>query len=91
MSKQDIKMSNEELLDSLKLVENGKFTRAAVLLFHHDPEKWIPGAYIKIGYFESDSDLRYQDEVKGSLISQADNLSLSKGGFKGSNIQRDCA
>jgi ATP-dependent DNA helicase RecG len=74
MSKQDVKMSNEELLDSLKLVENGKFTRAAVLLFHHDPEKWIPGAYIKIGYFESDSDLRYQDEVKGSLISQADKV-----------------
>jgi ATP-dependent DNA helicase RecG len=74
MSKQDVKMSNEELLDSLKLVENGKFTRAAVLLFHHDPEKWIPGAYIKIGYFESDSDLRYQDEIKGSLISQADNV-----------------
>jgi ATP-dependent DNA helicase RecG len=74
MSKQDVKMSNEELLDSLKLVENGKFTRAAVLLFHHDPEKWIPGAYIKIGYFESDSDLRYQDEVKGSLVSQADKV-----------------
>jgi ATP-dependent DNA helicase RecG len=74
MSKQDVKMSNEELLDSLKLVENGKFTRAAVLLFHHDPEKWIPGAYIKIGYFESDSDLRYQDEIKGSLVSQADKV-----------------
>jgi ATP-dependent DNA helicase RecG len=74
MSKQDVKMSNEELLDSLKLVENGKFTRASVLLFHHDPEKWVPGAYIKIGYFESDSDLRYQDEIKGSLISQADNV-----------------
>jgi ATP-dependent DNA helicase RecG len=74
MSKQDVKMSNEELLDSLKLIENGKFTRAAVLLFHHDPEKWIPGAYIKIGYFESDSDLRYQDEIKGSLVSQADKV-----------------
>ena len=74
MSKQDVKITNEELLDGLKLVENGKFTRAAVLLFYHDPERWVPGAYIKIGYFESDADLRYQDEVKGSLISQADKV-----------------
>lgn len=74
MTKQDIKMSNEELLDSLKLLENGEITRAAVLLFHHNPEKWVPGAFIKIGYFESDSDLRYQDEINGSLISQADKV-----------------
>lgn len=74
MSKQDVMISNEDLLDGLKLIENGKLTRAAILLFHHDPERWVPGAYIKIGYFESDSDLRYQDEVKGSLISQADKV-----------------
>ena len=74
MSKQDVKITNEELLDGLKLVENGKFTRAAILLFYHDPERWVPGAYIKIGYFEFDADLRYQDEVKGSLISQADKV-----------------
>ena len=74
MTKQDMKISNEELLDSLKLVENGTFTRAAILLFHHNPEKWVPGAFIKIGYFESDTELRYQDEVKGSLIDQADKV-----------------
>ena len=47
--------------------------RAAILMFHPDPEKWVTGAYIKIGYFgDSDSDLRYQDEVHGPLILQAD-------------------
>ncbi len=45
--------------------------RAAILMFHPDPEKWVTGAYIKIGYF-GDSDLRYQDEVHGPLILQAD-------------------
>lgn len=74
MDRKDINATNEQLLDSLNLLENGQLKRAAVLLFHHNPEKWIPGAYIKIGYFESDSELRYQDEIHGSLISQADRV-----------------
>ena len=37
------------------------------------PGKWVTGAYIKIGYF-GDSDLRYQDEVHGPLILQADKV-----------------
>ncbi|MGL5434985.1 MAG: ATP-binding protein [Lachnospiraceae bacterium] len=71
MDKKDIESTNEQLLDSLNLLENGMLKRAAILLFHHNPEKWVPGAYVKIGYFESDSELRYQDEIHGSLISQA--------------------
>lgn len=45
---------------------------AALLLFHPDPEKFVTNAYIKIGYFESDSDLRYQDEIHGNLFEQVD-------------------
>lgn len=30
------------------------------------------GAFIKIGYFESDADLLFQDEVHGSLLEQID-------------------
>ncbi|CDC42478.1 putative transcriptional regulator [Firmicutes bacterium CAG:424] len=74
IDKKDIDASNEQLLDSLNLLENNHLKRAAILLFHHNPEKWIPGEYIKIGYFESDSELRYQDEIHGSLISQADKV-----------------
>ena len=74
MDKKDLEVTNEQLLDSLNLLENGMLKRAAILLFHHNPEKWIPGAYIKIGYFESDSELKYQDEIHGSLISQADKV-----------------
>ena len=74
MDKKDIDSSNEQLLDSLNLLDHGMLKRAAVLLFHHNPEKWIPGSYVKIGYFETDSELRYQDEIHGSLISQADRV-----------------
>ena len=48
--------------------------RAAVLLFHRNPEKWITGSYVKIGFFETDADLRYQDEIHGSLMIQADRV-----------------
>ena len=74
MNPKDVDATNEHLLDSLNLLEQGMLKRAAVLLFHHNPEKWMPGAYVKIGYFETDSELRYQDEIHGSLISQADKV-----------------
>ncbi len=62
------------LLDNLRLFdEDGYLIRAAMLAFYKDPEKWVTGAYVKIGYFDqSDADLRYQDEVHGSLIEQVD-------------------
>lgn len=56
MDRKDVEATNEQILDSLNLLENGQLKRAAILLFHHNPEKWIPGAYVKIGYFESDSE-----------------------------------
>lgn len=62
--------SNEILLDNLQLIENNYLTRAGILLFHPNPEKFITGAFIKIGYFESDSDLRFQDEIHGNLFEQ---------------------
>ena len=47
--------------------------KAVRLAFYKDPEKWVTGSYIKIGYFgDSDADLRYQDEVQGSLMEQVD-------------------
>jgi len=74
MNEKDLNLSNEQLLDSLGLIDAGKLKRAAILLFHRNPEKWITGAFIKIGYFETDADLRYQDEIHGSLFIQADRI-----------------
>jgi ATP-dependent DNA helicase RecG len=69
-----IEESTEVLLEKLHLTNQGYLTNAAMLLFSSDPEKWQLGAYTKIGYFESDADLLYQDEVRGSLLEQVDKL-----------------
>jgi len=60
----------EQLLDNLKLIDNGHLKRAALLLFHLDPEKFVTGAYIKIGFFRSESDLQFQDDIHGNLFEQ---------------------
>ena len=62
--------SNEHLLENLQLKENDFLKRAAILLFHSNPENFVTGSYIKIGYFETDDDLKYQDEIHGNLFEQ---------------------
>lgn len=63
---------NEALLDKLSLVDGDYLERAAVLLFHPAPEKFSTAAYVKIGFFASDDDLRCQDEVHGLLLLQVE-------------------
>ncbi len=58
------------LLEKLNLLEGAYLKRAALLLFHPDPEKFVTGAYVKIGYFRSETDLLYHDEIHGDLFSQ---------------------
>ncbi len=62
--------TTEILLEDLNLVEKGQLKRAALLLFHPTPEKFISGAYVKIGFFRNDTDLLFQDVVLGSLMQQ---------------------
>jgi len=62
--------NNEHLIENLQLKEGKFLKRASILLFHSNPEKYITGAYIKIGFFENDSDLRFQDEIHGNLFKQ---------------------
>jgi len=62
--------SNEFLIENLQLNENDFLKRAAILLFHPKPEKFVTGAYVKIGFFESDSELMYQDEIHGNILEQ---------------------
>ena len=62
--------SNEHLIENLQLKESEYLNRAAILLFHSSPEKFVTGAYIKIGYFQSDDDLKFQDEIHGNLFEQ---------------------
>ena len=74
LSRQDVNVSDAKLLEKLHvLTKDGQPSRAAMLAFHPDPERWITGSYIKIGFFgKSDADLQYQDSVHGPLIEQVD-------------------
>jgi ATP-dependent DNA helicase RecG len=71
---EDLDGTNQELLESLQLyLEDEKMLkRAAILLFHPKPEKYVTGTFIKIGFFETDDELKFQDEVKGNLLEQAE-------------------
>ena len=74
LDEEDMNLNKSQLLANLGLMKKGKIMRAALMAFHHNPEEWVNGAYVKIGYFESDDDLRYWDEVHGSLITQAERV-----------------
>lgn len=73
MTKEDLDISNTELLEKLDLLVDGKLKRAGALCFYREPEKVIGGCYVKIGKFEG-SELLYQDEVHGSLLIMADRV-----------------
>lgn len=72
LSEEALSEDNTHLLENLKLIEGDYLKRAAILLFHPDPEKFVTGAYIKIGYFENEADLIFQDEVHGNLFEQVE-------------------
>ena len=66
----DLAASDAGLIEKLKLTEGSYLKRAAVLLFHEDPEKFVTGAFVKIGFFRSETDLAYHDTLHGNLFSQ---------------------
>lgn len=61
-------------MEKLRLTNAVHYTNAAMLLFSKDPDKWQFGSYTKIGFFETDADLRYQDEIHGSILEQIDKI-----------------
>jgi ATP-dependent DNA helicase RecG len=62
--------SNLSILENLDLIENDYITRAGILLFHPKPDKFFTGSFIKIGFFTTDDDLRFQDEIHGNVFEQ---------------------
>ena len=67
-----LKESDEVLVDKLHLKEGEYLKRATTLLFAKEPQKYVTGSSIKIGYFKSNSDLVYQDVIEGNLFEQVD-------------------
>ena len=62
-------LTNEEILDKLRLTENGQLKRAAIILFGKDPNRFYPNVQVKIGRFgKDDADLRFGEVEEGNLI-----------------------
>lgn len=59
------------LVQHLRLDRDGYLTNAAVLLFHPEPDRFVPGCSVKIGYFEG-PEILYQDELAGPIIELPD-------------------
>jgi ATP-dependent DNA helicase RecG len=72
ISSDEFNENREVLLENLRLLDGKFLKRAAILLFFPDPEKFITGAYVKMGFFRTDDELLYQDEIHGNLFDQAE-------------------
>ena len=69
---QDIVAESEAgVVEKLGLREGGHLKRAAVLLFHPRPERFMAEAYVKVGYFRR-AELLFQDVIEGDLFTQVD-------------------
>jgi ATP-dependent DNA helicase RecG len=73
LTEADVNVSDETLIENLKLKESDYLKRAAVLMFHDDPENWVFGAYVKVGYFKG-AEIIYHDEIHGSLMEMSDKV-----------------
>lgn len=62
-------LSISELLEKLRLTENGQLKRATIILFGKDPGKFYPNTFVKIGRFgKDDTDIKFQETEEGNLI-----------------------
>ncbi len=58
------------LIEKLRLTDGDYLTKAGILLFHPDPERFVAGAHVKVGYFRDESDVRFHDVISGDLFTQ---------------------
>lgn len=74
IDQEDLNEPKDVLMEKLSMMNGNYFTNACMLLFGKNPDKWQVGAYTKIGFFETDSDLLYQDEIHGPILEQIDKI-----------------
>jgi len=68
-------ISISDLLEKLRLLEDGQLKRAAMVLFGKDPGKFYQNMTVKIGKFgETDADLKFHEVVEGNLIQLKDGI-----------------
>ena len=86
-TKEEIDVADAQIISDLKLIDetpegNGSIMRAAMLMFHPDPERFVTGASVKIAYYAPEGaygvnksdDIIYHDEIVGPLMLQADKV-----------------
>jgi ATP-dependent DNA helicase RecG len=61
------------ILEKLNFFEGSKIKRAMILLFGKNPQKFHPGAYLKIGKFLTETEIQTTDMVEGNLFQQLEN------------------
>lgn len=61
-----------KILEKLNLIEDGKLTKASILLFGKNPKRFFTSAFIKIGKFSTDTDIISSDDVEGNLFEQVE-------------------
>jgi ATP-dependent DNA helicase RecG len=68
-------LSTPELLEKLRLAENGQLKRSAIVLFGKDPGRFYPNTFVKIGKFEDDDfTIRFQEVEDGNIIQVLDTV-----------------
>lgn len=67
-----LESSPEQILEKLQLTENGRFKRAAILLFGRDPQRFYISSYLKIGKFLNEADIISDDVITGNLFEQVE-------------------
>lgn len=76
------------ILEKLNLFEGSKIKRAMILLFGENPQKYHPGAYLKIGKFLTETEIQTTDMVEGNLFQQLENtLEILRTKYLISNIK----
>ena len=83
----DVYVPDEQVISDLKLIDespegSGNMMRAAMLMFHPDPERFVTGCSVKIAYYAPEGaygqnkkdDIIFQDEIHGPLMLQADKV-----------------
>ncbi len=63
-----------EILRKLELIKNDVPTRAALLLFGHNPESFFSSAFLKTGRFRSATHIVDDREIHGTIIDQLDGI-----------------
>ena len=63
--------SDEEVIEKLRLRDGALLKRAAALLFHPSPHRFLMGSHVRIGHFRG-PELMFQDVIEGDLFTQVD-------------------